>query len=207
MTGYLQRYSDWDRMNHWALVILFFGAALSGLSMFHPSLFFLSVLLGGGPWTRILHPFVGVLVFLSFAGMYLRLVRYNTWDADDRAWLAQSGAMLAGRPHEMPPVGRYNAGQKILFWWMTASLLILLVTGLLFWRPYFAEYFPIGVVRLATLVHSLTAVALVIGIIVHIYAAIWVKGTTRAMTRGLVSESWAKHHHPRWHAQMTQEKR
>jgi formate dehydrogenase subunit gamma len=206
-TGFLQRYSDWDRMNHWALVILFFCTAFSGLAMFHPSLFFLATLFGGGPWTRILHPFGGVLVFVSFGGMYLRLARHNMWDADDRAWLDQAGAMLAGRAHQMPPVGRYNAGQKILFWWMTVSLLVLLVTGLLFWRPYFAGYFPIGLVRLATLVHSLTAVALVIGIVVHIYAAIWVKGTTRAMTRGLVSESWAKHHHSRWYAQMTQQKR
>ena len=206
-TRYLRRYSDGDRINHWALVILFFCTALSGLSMFHPSLFFLSVLFGGGPWTRILHPFIGVLVFLSFAGMYLRLARDNVWNADDRVWLAGAGALLSGRKHEMLPAGRYNAGQKILFWWMAITLAVLLVTGLVFWRPYFAGYFPIGLVRLATLVHSLTAVGLILGIIGHIYAAIWVKGTTRAMTRGLVSESWAKHHHPGWVARMTQDKR
>jgi formate dehydrogenase subunit gamma len=204
---YLQRYSDWERMNHWALVILFFCAALSGLSLFHPSLFFLSTLFGGGPWTRILHPFAGVLVFLSFGGMYLRLARYNAWDADDSAWLARSGALFAGRTQEMPPVGRYNAGQKIVFWWIAVCVLVLLVTGLVFWRPYFVGYFPIGLVRAATLLHSLTAVVLILGVIGHVYAAIWVKGTTRAMTRGLVSESWAKHHHPRWYAQMTRDKR
>jgi len=205
-TRYLQRYSDGDRINHWALVILFFCTALSGLSMFHPSLFFLSALFGGGPWTRIVHPFIGVLVFLSFGGMYLRLARDNVWSADDRLWLAGIGALLAGRKSEPLPAGRYNAGQKILFWWMAITLALLLVTGLLFWRPYFAGYFPIGLVRLATLVHSLTAVGLILGIIGHIYAAIWVKGTTRAMTRGLVSESWAKHHHPGWVARMTRDK-
>lgn len=205
-TRYLRRYSDGDRINHWALVILFFCTALSGLSMFHPSLFFLSALFGGGPWTRIVHPFIGVLVFLSFGGMYLRLARDNVWSADDRLWLAGIGALLAGRKSEPLPAGRYNAGQKILFWWMAIALALLLVTGLLFWRPYFAGYFPIGLVRLATLVHSLTAVGLILGIIGHIYAAIWVKGTTRAMTRGLVSESWAKHHHPGWVAQMTRDK-
>jgi formate dehydrogenase subunit gamma len=206
-TRYLRRYSDSDRINHWILVILFFCTALSGLSMFHPTLFFLSTLFGGGPWTRILHPFAGVLVFLSFGGMYLRLARDNAWNADDSAWLAQSGTLLSGRVHEAPPAGRYNAGQKIVFWWMAVCVAVLLVTGLIFWRPYFALYFPIGLVRLATLVHSLTAVVLILGIIVHIYAAIWVKGTTRAMTRGLVSETWARRHHPRWVAQMTQDKR
>jgi len=204
--GYLQRYSDSDRMNHWALVLLFFATALSGLAMFHPSLFFLSTLFGGGPWTRILHPFGGVLVFLSFGGMYLRLARDNLWGADDSAWLARSGDLFAGRTHDMPPAGRYNAGQKVIFWWMSATLLVLLLTGLVFWRPYFAGFFPIGLVRLATLVHSLTAVGLILGIIVHIYAAIWVKGTTRAMTRGVVSETWARRHHPRWVEQMTQKR-
>jgi len=206
-TRYLQRYSDADRMNHWALVILFFWAALSGLSMFHPWLFFLSNLFGGGPWTRILHPFVGALVFLSFGGMYRRLAHDNAWDAEDGAWIEQSGALIAGKTHEMPPAGRYNAGQKIIFWWMAGTLAVLLVTGVLFWRPYFAGYFPIGLVRVATLLHALMAVALILGVIVHIYAAIWVKGTTRAMTRGLVSEYWARRHHPRWVAQMTQDKR
>jgi formate dehydrogenase subunit gamma len=206
-TRYLQRYSDSDRINHWALVILFFCAALSGLSLLHPLFFFLSALFGGGPWTRILHPFIGVLVFLSFGGMYLRLARDNVWSAEDGAWLSHSRELLAGRLREEPPAGRYNAGQKILFWLMAVCLVLLLITGLLFWRPYFAGYFPINLVRLGSLVHFLAAVALVLGIIVHIYAAIWVKGTTRAMTRGWVTERWARRHHPRWVAQVTQEKR
>src|SRR5437870_11914856 len=107
-TRYLQRYSDADRINHWALAILFFCAAPSGLSMFHPSTFFLSTLFGGGPWTRILHPFVGVVLLLSFAGMFLRLARYDAWNVDDKAWLASSGAGLPGRTREVAPVGRYN---------------------------------------------------------------------------------------------------
>jgi len=206
-TRYLQRYSDSDRINHWAVVILFFCAALSGLSMFHPSMFFLSALFGGGTWTRILHPFIGVLVFLFFGGMYLRLARDNIWNADDRVWMAGARSFLAGKSHDALPAGRYNAGQKIVFWWTAVCIALLLVTGFIFWRPYFAGYFPIGLVRLATLVHSLSAVLVILAVIVHIYAAIWVKGTTRAMTRGSVPESWARQHHPRWVAEMTQDKR
>lgn len=177
------------------------------MSLFHPTLFFLSALFGGGPWTRIVHPFAGALVFLSFAGIYASLARYNTWSAEDSIWVARSRAYLAGRTRDEPPAGRYNAGQKLLFWWMAACIVVLLVTGLIFWRPYFAGFFPIGLVRLAALVHSYTAIALIMGIIVHIYAAIWVQGTTRAMTRGTVSESWAKRHHPLWVAHTTRDKR
>jgi hypothetical protein len=59
---YLRRYRDATRMNHWFVAIMFFAAALSGLAFFHPALFFLSALFGGGPWTRILHPFMGLLM-------------------------------------------------------------------------------------------------------------------------------------------------
>jgi formate dehydrogenase subunit gamma len=48
------------------VAILFFMAGLSGLALFHPALFWLSNLFGGGPWTRILHPFMGVLMFVLF---------------------------------------------------------------------------------------------------------------------------------------------
>jgi formate dehydrogenase subunit gamma len=57
-------------------------------------------------------------------------------------------------------------------------------------------------VRLASLLHALAATVLVIAIIVHSYAAFWVKGSLRAMLRGTVSEAWAKKHHPAWHREM-----
>ena len=81
--------------------------------------------------------------------------------------------------------------------------LVLLVSGLIAWRQYFAGYFPIPVVRLALLAHASAAVALIAGIIVHVYAAIWVKGTIRAMWYGTVTRAWAKQHHRAWYRQMT----
>lgn len=44
---------------------------------------------------------------------------------------------------------------------------------------------------------------MILGIVVHIYAAIWVKGTIRAMTRGTVSAACAKRHHRAWYREMT----
>ncbi len=45
-----------------------------GLALFHPALFWLSNLFGGGPWTRILHPFMGVLMFVLFLGLVLQFL-------------------------------------------------------------------------------------------------------------------------------------
>ena len=65
MSTSIQRYTERERMNHWVIAILFFLAGLSGLAFFHPSMYWLTNLFGGGAWTRILHPFLGVLMFLS----------------------------------------------------------------------------------------------------------------------------------------------
>jgi formate dehydrogenase subunit gamma len=194
----LKRYEDLTRMNHWAIVFLFFGAGLSGLAFFHPSLFFLTDLFGGGPWTRILHPYLGVLMALAFVGMYVELWRDNLLVKVDVEWLKKMGEMFAGRKENMPEVGKYNAGQKIVFWLMTASLLTLILTGILFWHTWF-PHFPILARRIGVLIHAFSATVLILTVITHIYAAIWVKGTTRAMTEGSVSRSWAKANHPLWY--------
>jgi formate dehydrogenase subunit gamma len=203
MTRYLRRYADGDRINHWAVAILFVLAALSGLSLFHPSLYFFSNLFGGGPWTRILHPFIGVLMALGFLLLFFQVWRENVWTARDGEWIRHAGDMLAGDKSGMPPAGKYNAGQKLVFWASGISLLLLFVTGFVFWQPWFADAFPILLRRLAVVLHALFAVVLILSVIVHVYAAIWVKGTMRAMTRGTVSEAWARQNHPQWYRDMT----
>ncbi len=197
----LRRYDDNTRMNHWAIALLFFAAGLSGLAFFHPSLFFLSNLFGGGTWSRILHPYLGVAMFLCFLGLYVRLWRENVMNAQDKAWLDKAGEMFKGHKEGMPPVGKYNAGQKLVFWLMSISLLVLLATGVLFWHAWFPDL-PILVRRIGVLLHAFSAVVLVLTVIVHVYAAIWVKGTTRAMTRGTVTPGWARMNHPLWYEEM-----
>jgi len=64
--GLIQRYTTSQRINHWIIAMSFVLLALSGLALFHPSMFWLTNLFGGGPWTRILHPFIGVVMFVCF---------------------------------------------------------------------------------------------------------------------------------------------
>jgi formate dehydrogenase subunit gamma len=192
------RYTANERTNHWITAITFVLLALSGLALFHPSMFWLSALFGGGQWTRILHPFIGIVMFLSFLLLVLRFWRHNLLDHNDVQWLRQFDDVVANREDRLPPVGKYNAGQKLLFFVMVACLILLLVSGIVIWRRYFSFYFPVTVIRLASVVHAVTAFVLILGIIVHIYAALWVKGSIGAMTRGTVTLGWARKHHPRW---------
>ena len=199
----IKRYSPSDRANHVLVAVLFILAALSGLALFHPSMFFLTAVLGGGELSRVLHPFVGVASFVFILGMFLRFWHHNLVDKNDQQWMCQMGDVLNGREEKLPEVGRYNAGQKMFFWLMAIALVVLLLTGLTFWRPYFVDYFSLDVRRAAVLIHALAAWIIILGLIVHIYAAIWVKGALGAMRTGYVSKAWARRHHPAWYREVT----
>ncbi len=196
------RYTGGQRANHWLNAIMFFLLAASGLAFFHPAFFFLTHLLGGPQWARILHPFIGVVMFISFFILAARLWSYNAMQPVDRQWLRQFDDVVMNRDDRLPPIGRYNAGQKILFWVIVVTMILLLLTGLVIWRSLFGLLFPVPVYRVAVVIHSISAFVLIAGIIVHIYAAIWVKGSVRAMTRGTVTHAWARHHHAGWYEEV-----
>jgi formate dehydrogenase subunit gamma len=186
------------RLNHWVTAICFILLMLSGLSMFDPMLFWLSELFGGGEWTRALHPWIGTVLVLSYAGMIVQFWRDNSLTRDDLAWLGAMRRVLANEEEGVPEIGRFNAGQKAVFWSMALLIPVLFVTGLAIWEAYFAAYTTIEQRRIAVLIHSFAAVAAIVIWIVHVYAALWVKGSVRAMTRGYVSAGWAWRHHRKW---------
>lgn len=197
----LARYTAQERANHWLGGICFILLALSGLAFFHPAFWPLTQLFGGGVWARILHPFIGVLMAVSFLSLFLRFKSLNVMTPADKEWLSRAGEMVDGNDHNMPEQGKYNGGQKAMFWAIAACMLLLTVSGILLWRAYFG--FPVGLVRFGAVVHAVCAAVMIAVVMVHIYAAIWVKGTMRAMWHGTVTRAWAKQHHRVWYRQMT----
>jgi formate dehydrogenase subunit gamma len=194
----VDRYTKGARINHWITATSLVLLALSGLALFHPSLFFLTGLFGGGQWTRAIHPWIGVLLFFSFAGLFIRFWRANLWRSEDGTWLARLRDVLAGNDEKLPEVGKYNAGQKAVFWGMSLLIIILITSGFVIWDQYFSQYTTIDQKRVAVLLHAAAAVAIICVWIVHVYAAIWVRGTIGAMTRGRVTGGWAWRHHRKW---------
>lgn len=200
------RYKPGERANHWIMAVSFILLAASGLALFHPAFFFLSSLLGGGTWSRILHPFIGVVLTISFFALAARLWADNRITAADREWRKHLGDILCNKTKGLPEIGKYNIGQKYLFWTLVLSIALLLVSGVVIWQPWFTPTFPIALVRLAALVHAVAGFVAILAIIVHIYAAIWIKGSVRAMTRGTVTAAWARHHHPGWYKEVSKGK-
>lgn len=201
----IQRYNKAERVNHWIVAGCFVLLAISGLAFFYPAFFWLTGVFGTPQLARIIHPFVGVVMFLGFFIQFFRYWKYNLMEKEDVKWLTSVGQILKGE--EVGDTGKYNAGQKIMFWLMTVCMLTLLGTGFIAWRPYFADMFPIPLIRIALLLHAVSALVLIAGIIVHVYAAIWIKGTIRAMVEGVVTQAWAKAHHPRWYREIMAKKK
>jgi cytochrome b subunit of formate dehydrogenase len=141
---------------------------------------------------------------LLVAGMALLL-----WGAD-RASLVRTGvqlattepgdgAWLAGVPERLrtgapaPPVGRFNAGQKLNARLAALGLAVLYATGLALLLA--GRGLPQGPL------HTLTTVALCALLSGHVFMAVFNPGTRhalRGMTFGEVDRSWAEHHHPLW---------
>ncbi|AKH87757.2 formate dehydrogenase-N subunit gamma [Edwardsiella tarda] len=187
-----------DRACHWTVVISFFLVALSGIALFFPTLQWLTETFGTPQMGRILHPFFGVLIFVTLLVMFFRFVKYNLFSRQDIPWFKGIVEVLKGNEHLVARVGKYNQGQKAMFWSIMSLILVLLVTGIIIWRPYFADLFPIPLVRYALLLHAIAAIVLIQAILVHIYMAFWVKGSIKGMIEGKVSRRWARKHHPRW---------
>jgi formate dehydrogenase subunit gamma len=201
----VDRYPGRVRVNHWVTAISLILLALSGAALFHPSLFFLSGLFGGGANTRALHPWIGVVLLASFAILFVQMVRYNFWQKVDTQWMRHIGEVMSGHEENLPEIGKYNGAQKIVFWLMTLLILVLFGTGIMIWYEYFGASFTIEQQRFGHIIHALAAVAMLLVVIVHIYAGFYVRGTMGAMTEGKVTGGWAFRHHRLWLRQEARE--
>jgi formate dehydrogenase subunit gamma len=197
------RYTPSERANHWLTAAAFFLAALSGLALFEPFYYPLSQWFGGGTWTRILHPFFGVVIALSFGVMIIKYWQLNIMTDADREWLRHVRELVNSDDRSMPETGKFNGGQKILFWLLTACMVLLFLSGIVIWRVYFSFLFPVWLIRVASVVHAASAAVMIGLIIFHIYAGIWTKESINAMVYGWVRRAWAKQHHPAWFREMT----
>ncbi|MGH8438319.1 MAG: formate dehydrogenase subunit gamma [Pseudomonas sp.] len=194
-----------DRACHWLMVICFFAVALSGLSWFFPSFNGLNAVFGTPQLARILHPFFGVVVFVLLMFLFVRFVRYNLPEREDLQWFKNVKQVLAGKHDPALNIGKYNAGQKVLFWGIMSLITLLLLSGVVIWRPYFAPLFSIPTIRIGLLLHAVAGISLILLIIGHAYLAFWVKGSIRGMLTGYVSRAWAKTHHDRWYRQISKQ--
>ncbi len=200
--GKIVRHGNSERIVHWMVAIAFLFLFFSGLALFSPFFFWLSALFGGGQFMRLLHPIAGVLLVLLFYPYAWKIRKDNAWTAVDAKWVEHSVAYMEKRV-EFHDTGKYNAGQKMMYWSMVPIIAVLFLTGITMWQPWFANSFPASLRRVTSLLHAVAAFVMFIGIGIHWYAAYWTRGSIRAMVRGTVTKTWARYHHPAWFRQIT----
>lgn len=201
--GELLRHPVYTRVLHWSVAISFVLALLSGFGIYSPWLFrWLTPLFGGGPMTRLLHPWFGLAFELFFFFQFLNWFAPMAWTKADSRWMRRIKAYATNKEKvEAEDVGFFNGGQKIYFWLIVVSAVLFLVTGLLMW---FDNATPRWVVALSYVVHDIAGLVMLAGFIIHVYEGTAAQpGTFRAMTDGTVTDDWAWTHHPAWYADVT----
>ena len=200
-TRRIERFTPNERVAHWMVAASFLYTALSGYALWSHRMFWLAGMLGGGETVRAWHPWGGVIFALALAWVFRNWVGQMRVDADDRKWLAMSREYATHQEKGLPESGRFNAGQKMLFWLQSTSATVLFLSGLVLWFP---ESMPRPLRLTAVAIHPLAAVAALGGIIVHIYmSTLVVPGALRAMVRGWVRPAWAASHHAKWYREIT----
>jgi formate dehydrogenase subunit gamma len=201
--GEMLRHPVYTRVLHWGVALFFVPALLSGFAIYSPWIYrAVTPLFGGGPMTRLLHPWFSLGFVVFFILQFLNWLRPMAWTPDDRRWLSRIRVYASNaEPREPDYVDFFNGGQKLYFWAIAASAVIFLLSGLPLWFP---RTFGRVTVDIGYVLHDIAALVMLGGFIVHIYeSTAAIRGTLRAMTRGTVERSWARTHHPRWYRRVT----
>jgi formate dehydrogenase subunit gamma len=197
----LDRFSVAERLTHWLVALSFLYAALTGLGLWSPRLYWLAAVFGGGPTVRGWHPWGGVAFVTFFAVMFRRWSGQMRLDNDDRRWLRLAHRYAVHDETGLPEAGRFNAGQKALFWTQGTAAVLLVSTGVVLWWP---EAMPRALRLAAILLHPAAAMVSIGGLIVHIYmGTAAVPEAFRGMIQGWVRPGWAASHHPKWYRDVT----
>jgi formate dehydrogenase subunit gamma len=194
------RYTLAERVVHWIAGLTYIYQLLTGLAFYSPHLYWLAALLGGPATSRYWHPWIGLIFMAALFWMF------RTWLADmritpvDRAWTKAIGHYIRNEDEELPPIDRFNAGQKYFFWVMLYAGIVMLVSGVALWFP---EKIPwsLRFLRYAAILLHVSAALVSIGaFIIHVYmgTAMVRKGFT-SIVRGTVSPAWARMHHRLWY--------
>jgi formate dehydrogenase subunit gamma len=201
--GELLRHPVYTRVLHWTVALFFIASLLSGFAVYSPWLYhWLTPIFGGGPMTRFLHPWFGLLFDLFFLFQFLNWFVPMRWTGSDTRFVRHLNEYATNKEVLEPEdTGFFNGGQKLYFWAIALCAVLFLITGVLMW---FDDVIPRILVAISYVVHDIAALIMLGAFIIHIYEGTAAQpGTFQSMIDGTVSEEWAWTHHPAWYAAVT----
>ena len=204
IAGEIVRHRRASRWIHWSVALTFFLSLITGMPIWTPIFRWMATLVGGLEPARVIHPYAGALFFVLSVVQFFHWLGDMHFAADEKGKWSPRELMRYLRWEDDPAVagGKYNPGQKFFFWAVCLGALGLLVSGIVMWFPL---SFPSLIIReLSILLHDVIFILFLVAIIMHIYlGTVAEPGTFRSMTRGTVTRSWARLHHPGWFRQVT----
>lgn len=199
----IERFTYFERAAHWVNAAAFVILAISGLIMAFGKFFLLpimgSALFGWMTWLlKTAHNFVGPLFAVSLVVVFFTFIRDNLPTRDDMVWLRKGGGLFNG---QHVPTGRFNAGEKLVFWGGVLFLgFIVIGSGLVLDRVIPGLVYTRGTMQVAHMVHAVATILMMCMFLGHIYlGTLGMKGAYKAMKTGYVDEAWAREHHELWY--------
>jgi formate dehydrogenase subunit gamma len=193
------RFKAFERFSHWLTAVSFVVLGLTGLNITFGKIVLLP-LIGPDAFSSLSQAAKYVHNFTSFAfmaGLVLIAViffRDNLLERVDIDWLKQGGGFIKGKH---APAGRFNLGEKLVYWLSLAAGIAVSLSGLLLLFPFYGTDIPD--MQLSQVVHAVVAILFIALILAHIYiGTLGMEGAFEAMGRGEVDLNWAKEHHDLW---------
>jgi formate dehydrogenase subunit gamma len=218
----VSRFNEFERFVHWLVAGSFVVLGLTGLNMLYGR-YVLHPILGGTLFSwltyigKLLHNYLAFAFMIGIVLMFFMWVAQNLPTRGDWIWLKRGGGMFA-KAHGETPAGKFNAGEKILFWLVILGGISVTLSGLSLLFPFTFHWFsstfavlnvfgfnlptnltPLAETQLSQLWHAAVGLLFIALIIAHIYlGTLGMEGAFDAMASGKVDANWAKEHHPQW---------
>jgi formate dehydrogenase subunit gamma len=202
----IARYSLGERANHWLGALSYIYLFMTGLAFWSPYLYWMAAIVGGGQAARFWHPWLGLGFAASLFWTFKEWHRDMQIEDGDRAWAKAIPDYIQNEDDKLPPVGRFNFGQKLFFWGIFYSVILLLLSGVVLW---YTETLPwsLRFVRYAAILIHASVALITIGLfLIHVYmSAILEEGSFGSMVHGSVTRAWAWTFHRLWYEKVRNE--
>lgn len=196
------RFSAYERAVHWMMAACFVILALSGLNITFGRVLLLPLMSPEAyttlsEWAKYAHNFLSFPFTLGLVLMFFMWAFQNlpAWKVDIE-WLKRGGGMF-GKKGDHPPAGKFNAGEKMLFWGICLAGAAIAVSGYILIFPFYGT--GVHAMQWAEVAHSIIAVCFIAAMLAHIYlGTVGMEGAFESMGEGTVDVNWAKEHHSLW---------
>jgi formate dehydrogenase subunit gamma len=195
----IERFNGFERFSHWLTAVSFVLLALTGLNITFGKLV-LRPLIGPESFStfaqgaKYVHNFVSFAFVVGLSLIVILWIKDNIPGRVDLDWLKQGGGFIKSKHAH---AGRFNAGEKLVFWFALGAGVAVIVSGYLLLFPFYLT--NIAGMQLAQVMHAVVAMLFVALILAHIYTGtLGMEGAFEAMGTGEVDLNWAREHHDLW---------